>query len=94
MEEIILKLSRISGTTFMLFTTATYSGALTYHSWIERKADGDEIKIKRESENSAHEALTEAFNAFRKLVTEGYEPSALAPTISLLERKLDDGVPF
>lgn len=85
MDEIIAKINAVSQTTFMLFSNMEYrSDSRIFHCWIERRHDGDEIKIKREG-GSPLEALEAAWDAFRKLVTTGYEPQDLMPVLLVHE---------
>lgn len=93
-DQIIASVNRVHKATFMVFSTSSYSGDRAFHCWIERQWEGDEIKIKRSSDESIEAAANEAWAAFRKVITTGYEPADLVPPMLTSHVRLDDEIPY
>lgn len=93
-DQIIASVNRVHKATFMVFSTLSYSGDRAFHCWIERNFEGDELKIKRSSDESIETAANEAWDAFRKLITTGYEPADLVPPMLTSHVRIDDEIPF
>lgn len=91
LEEIFEATTRITRTQINLFSYFTYRSddLVNWTCIIKRDHEGDRVEISRDGK-SALEAATASWEAFRKIVTSGYEPQDLAPVMLVYERPITE----
>lgn len=90
LDEILIATTRVSRTQVNLFSYFNYRGeSVVWTCILKRDHESDTVNISRDG-TTALEAAEASWNAFRKLVTTGYEPQDLMPTLLVYERPLEE----